>query len=90
MCLSPNKWRRACPQSLFPSIGSPLHYLDCLVGPQWERICLVLLGPDVPGRGGTQGGSPPFLRRKGEVVGGAEICKGGAGKKGGRGVVTGM
>lgn len=30
--------------------------LDCLVGPQWERICLVLLGLDVPQLDGTQVG----------------------------------
>lgn len=30
-------------KSLFPVL-SPSPYLDCLAGPQWERICLILLG----------------------------------------------
>jgi hypothetical protein len=33
----------------------PFAYLDCLVGTQWEKMYLVLLGLDVPGCGGTQG-----------------------------------
>ena len=36
----------ACPWIPFP-------YLDGLLGPQWERRCLVLLGLDVPGQGGN-------------------------------------
>jgi hypothetical protein len=32
-----------------PAIRPPYPYLDCLVGPQWERMCLVLLGLDVQG-----------------------------------------
>jgi hypothetical protein len=27
----------------------PFPFLDCLVGSQWERRCLVLMGLDVPG-----------------------------------------
>lgn len=34
--------------TLLSNIGS-LSYLDYLVGPQGERMCLVLLGLDVPG-----------------------------------------
>ena len=28
----------------------------CLVGPQWARMCLVLLALDIPGQGDTKGG----------------------------------
>jgi hypothetical protein len=42
-------------QFLFPSTEFPSPYLDYLVGPQWERMCLFLLGLDVLGWGGTQG-----------------------------------
>ena len=35
--------------SLFPAIGSPSPDLVCLVRLQWERMCLDLLGLDVPG-----------------------------------------
>jgi hypothetical protein len=59
-------------QSLFPAFGSPSLYLDYLVGPQWERMCLVLLGPDVPGRGGTQGGVP-FLWGEGQGAMGEDL-----------------
>ena len=38
-------------------------YMDCLDGPQLERICLFLLGLDVPGWGGTRE-ELSFLRRK--------------------------
>lgn len=34
-------------------------------GPQWKRMCLILLGLEVPGWGGTPGGAPPSLRRRG-------------------------
>lgn len=33
-------------------------YLDCLVGPQGKRICLVLLRLDIPGWCDTYGGVP--------------------------------
>jgi hypothetical protein len=59
-----------------PLIPSP--YLDCLVGPQWERVCLVLLGLDVPGWGGTQR-KPPFSEEKGKKAVEGEVCKGGTG-----------
>jgi hypothetical protein len=35
-------------------------HLDCLVGPQWERKCLVLLELGVLGWGGIQGDFPFF------------------------------
>jgi hypothetical protein len=41
-----------------------LKVLDCLVGPQWESMCRVLLGLDVPEWGGTQG-STPLSKKKG-------------------------
>ena len=63
LCDSPNKWSGAVSVSvLFHWI--PFSYLDCLVGPQWERIHLVLLGLDVPEWGGTQVGLP-FSEKKG-------------------------
>lgn len=63
----------------------PFPDLDCMFGPQWERICLVLLGLDIPGWDGTQGGAPPLRRRGGSNR--EEIHKGGAGRKRGRGTV---
>ena len=42
----------------------PPPYLDSLVGPQRERMCLDLLGLDTPMRGGT-----PSLRRRGGIGG---------------------
>jgi hypothetical protein len=39
----------------------PFLYLDCLIEPQWDRRCLVLLGLDVPGWDGTQE-MLPFLQ----------------------------
>lgn len=38
-------------QSLISTIGSSLHYLDCLVRPQWKMISLDLLALDNPGEG---------------------------------------
>ena len=35
--------------SLFPAIEFFSPYLDCLVGPQWKRVCLFLVGLDVLG-----------------------------------------
>ena len=35
-------------------------YLDCLIGFQWDRMCLVLLVLDVSEQGGIQCG-PPLL-----------------------------
>lgn len=43
--------------------------MACLVGPQWERISLILLGLDISGQAGTNEGSPS-LRRKGGGNGG--------------------
>jgi len=40
------EWRLSW--SLFPAIGSTYPYLGCLVGPHWERMCLVMLGLDAP------------------------------------------
>ena len=56
-------------QYLFPAIGSYPLYLVCLVGSQWERICLVLLGLDVPGCDGTPGDFPSVRGRGGAVMG---------------------
>lgn len=36
--------------SSFPLFLIPSSYMDFLVGPQWERMWLVLLGRDVQGR----------------------------------------
>lgn len=77
-CGSPNKWT-VLSWSLFPVIGSPSTYLDLLVGPQWERLCLVLLGLEYPGLGGTQ---------EEKVIGG-RTCRGGTGKRGRRGLLLG-
>lgn len=33
---------------LFPAIGYPFPYLDCLGGPQWEKRYLVLAGNRCP------------------------------------------
>ena len=50
-------------------------YLDYLIGLQWESMCLVLLGLDVPGWGGTQGwGGSIFSEDNGRSSGGG-ICK---------------
>ena len=46
-----------CHWILFPK-------LDGLVGPQCERMCLLLMGLDVPEWGGTQGGASPSLKRR--------------------------
>lgn len=60
------------------------HYLDCQVGPQWERMCLDLLGLNTPGWDGT------FLEQeKGGNGTGLEICKGGTRKRGGRELCSG-
>jgi hypothetical protein len=50
---------------MFPAIGSPSLYLDCLVYLQWERTCLVMLGLDVSGWCVTQVGCPSLRRRAG-------------------------
>jgi hypothetical protein len=42
-------------------------YLDCLVGPQWERKCLDLLGLDVPGWVVPKGGEGEGVKGKGFV-----------------------
>jgi len=60
-------------------------FLDCLVGPQWERMCLVLLGLEAPVWADTQMGGFPSQRRRGEGVMGEGICKGWTGGRGGRG-----
>lgn len=80
-CRSPNNWSRGC-LTLLPAIRSH-SYLDCLVEPQFERRCLVLLGLDVPGWGYTQRGLR-FIWREGEGVIGRGICKGKTGRRGGR------
>lgn len=59
----------------------PLLYLDFLVEPWLERICLVLLGLDVPGWADTQGG---FSEGVGTTWGG--ICKGEIERRGQRGL----
>lgn len=46
----------------------PLPLPGCLVGPQWDRVCLILLRLDVPGLGAS-------LRRRGGK--GGRICEGG-------------
>jgi hypothetical protein len=52
-----------------------------VVGPQWERICLDLLGIDVSELGGTQVGLL-LLPREGEGWGvGGGICKGRPGRR---------
>ena len=43
----------------------PFPYMDCLVGPQWERMYLVLLGLDIPKWGDTKVGLP-FSEEKGK------------------------
>ena len=49
-----------------PDIGFPFPYLDCLVGPQWERMCLVLLRLDIlEQQVGTQNGDFPSSEEKG-------------------------
>jgi hypothetical protein len=58
-----------------PCCWIPFPYLNCLVGLQWERMCLVLLGLDVPGWGGTQGGLPFSDVSEGEEVMGGGTCK---------------
>ena len=50
--------------SVFPAVGSHSPYLGCLVGPQWERMCLVMLGLYVPEWDGTQGGCSPSSKEK--------------------------
>ena len=51
-CGSPNNWSRGC----LWLCGLPLDPLPYLVGPHWERRRLGLLGLDLPGEVGTQGG----------------------------------
>jgi len=75
--VTPNKW------SVLTAPRYPLPYLDCLVGPHWERICLVLMGLDVPGWGSTQSGLLPSLRRR-EGSNEEWICKGETERRGGR------
>ena len=41
-CGLPNKWKGAVSVSVH-AIGSPLPYLNCIVGPHWERMCLLIL-----------------------------------------------
>lgn len=65
---------------LLPAHGIPIPELDCLVGPQWERMCLVLVGIDVPGWGGTRGGGFSLSEEKGRGYGRGEIYKGRTGK----------
>lgn len=62
--------------------GTPSPYLDCLVVPQWKRVCLVLLGLDSPEWSGTPGDSS-FLRRRGWTNWGGTY-KNGTGKRRGR------
>lgn len=65
--------------SLFPAVGSPSPSLPGQPG--WASVgCLVMLGLDVSGCGGTQG-EPPG-RRGGDNGG---IHEGGTGRKGGTG-----
>lgn len=54
----------------------PFSYLDCLARPQLERMCLVLLGLNVPEWGGTS------EKGRGNDRG---ICKGETGRRGGKG-----
>ena len=67
--LSPSLFPAIGSPSPFPAIGSPSPYLHCLVGTQWERICL---GLDIPGWGGTQWGLP-FSEDKGRGNGGRDL-----------------
>jgi hypothetical protein len=55
--------------------------LDCLVGPQWERICLDILGLDAPGWSGIQE-SLSFSEEKGAMEG--WTCGGWTGRKRGK------
>jgi len=73
--------------SLFPATGFPSPYLDWLVGPQWEMMCLVLLGRDDQGLGGTQG---VLSFSEGEGGSGEGNFKCGAEERGWRGTVIGM
>jgi hypothetical protein len=52
---------------------NPFPFLDYLVGPQWERMCLTLLEVDVPIWSGSQR-EFPILRREGKgVIGGRNL-----------------
>lgn len=48
-CGCPNKWNRGCHSPWSPPLDPLLHYLDCLVGPQWKTMFLDLLALDSPG-----------------------------------------
>lgn len=54
--------------------------------PQQKKICLILLGLDIPGKGGTQGGFP-FFWGQGETVMGDRFIKTGLGRKEGEGLI---
>ena len=79
-CGSHNRRIRGCVCLCFRALDLLPPYLDCLVWPQWEKMCLDQLGLCAPGWGGTQG-EPPLLCA--EKVGAIRerICKGGTGKK---------
>ena len=53
-------------------------YLDCLAGPQWERMCLDLLGLDALKWGGTQ---ERFPLREGEGAMGEGLRRVGLGRE---------
>ena len=75
---------------LLSAHGIPFPKVDCLVGPQWERMCLVLVGIDVPVWGGTQGEGFPLSEEKRRGYGRREIYKGRTGRRGGKGVAIRM
>lgn len=63
----------------------PFSYLDYLIRSQWERRCFVLLGPDVPMWGGTQGKLTPPQEEGEWVTGEGGLVKAGLGIKEGGG-----
>jgi hypothetical protein len=54
-CGSPNKWSRGCLGLCSLPLDALTPYLDCLFGPQRERMCLDLPELDAPVWGGIQG-----------------------------------
>lgn len=85
----PNTWIRDCLGLCSLSLDALTPYLDCLFGPQWERMCIDLLGLDAPLWGRYPMG---VLLLWGEEVDatGRGICKGETEKRGGKGAVIRM
>lgn len=74
----PQQLQQRLSLTLLPATGSLSHNWTAWLGK--ERMCLVLLQPDVSGQVGTNG-RPSLLRGEGEGIVGGRACKDGTGQR---------